>query len=131
MSKSIGQVLFRKAVHDYNSASHLAVIDPEEVGDQVVGYLLQQSVEKSCKALLLYSGSKYERTHDLGTLLRAVARKHDVPIEFVVLEGLTSFSAAERYESPPSRERLDRRRLVDDVRHFLEWVSGLYPGLCR
>jgi HEPN domain-containing protein len=129
LSKSIGQILFRKALHDYNSAVHLASVDPEVVGDQVVGYLLQQSVEKSCKALILYSGSKYNRTHDLGELFKTISKKYEVPPEFIPLEGLTGFSAAERYESPPSRERLDRGRLIDVVRHFLEWVGGLAPGL--
>jgi hypothetical protein len=50
-------------------------------------------------------------------------------VSFTPLEGLTGFSAAERYESPPSRERLDRGRLIDVTRHFLEWVGGLAPGL--
>jgi HEPN domain-containing protein len=131
LSKSIGQVLFRKALHDYNSAVHLSDVDPEVVGDQVVGYLLQQSVEKSSKALILYSGSKYSRTHDVGVLFRTISKKYEVPPEFVTLEGLTSFSAAERYESPPSREMLDRGRLADLVRRFLEWVEGISPGLSR
>jgi HEPN domain-containing protein len=129
LSKNIGQILLRKALHDYNSAVHLASVDPEVVGDQVVGYLLQQSVEKSCKALILYSGSKYNRTHDLGELFKTISRKCEVPSEFVPLEGLTGFSSAERYESPPSRERLDRERLIDDVRRFLEWVGEIAPGL--
>ena len=53
MSENIANILWIKALHDYNAAENLQDSDPEIVGDQVIGLLLQQSVEKAIKSTLL------------------------------------------------------------------------------
>jgi HEPN domain-containing protein len=112
-------VLWDKACHDWNAAERLLDADPELVGDQVFGFLLQQSVEKATKSVLARKRIKYDRVHDLGLLLDTLSRKIEVPPQFGKLRGLTMYATSERYESPPSPHRLDRREVLDLVREFL------------
>ena len=124
MSRSIAEMLWLKACHDYNAAEKLLDSDPEIVGDQVFGLLLQQSVEKAIKSTLLRKRLKYERVHDVGVLLDILSKKIAIPPKFERLQGLTMYAATERYESPLSPRRLDRQEILNLVRGFLELLEG-------
>ena len=119
MSKIVADVLWVKACHDWNAASKLLDTDPELVGDQVFGLLLQQSVEKATKSVLTRWRVKYDRVHDLGLLLDTLSKKIEVPPKFGRLRGLTMYATSERYESPLSPHRLDRREILDLTKEFL------------
>ncbi len=123
MSKSIANVLWAKSAHDYNAAEHFVDVDPELVGDQVFGWLLQQSVEKAVKALTLDHRLKYEHTHDLHRLFEILSKKIPIPPEFDLLEGLSMYATRERHESPLAEQHVDRRMLLELARRFLEWAG--------
>jgi HEPN domain-containing protein len=116
-------ILWVKAIHDYNAAEKLLDSDPEIVGDQVFGLLLQQSVEKSIKSLLWRKKLRYSRIHNVSVLLDTLSKAIDIPPGFEKLRGLTMYASTERYESPLSPHRLDRRGLLDLVREFLSLLD--------
>jgi len=124
LSKNIADILWIKACHDYNAAEKLLDSDPEIVGDQVFGLLLQQSVEKAIKSTLLRRRLKYERIHDVGVLLGIMSKKIDVSPKFERLQGLTMYAVTERYESPLSPHRLDRQEILNLVREFLDLLEN-------
>lgn len=123
MPSIIADVLWNKACHDWNAAERLLDADPEFIGDQVFGFLLQQSVEKATKSVLTRKKIKYDHVHDLGILLGilfdTLSKKIDVPPKFGRLRGLTMYATIERYESPLSPHRLDRQEILTLVREFL------------
>lgn len=123
MSENIANILWIKALHDYNAAENLQDSDPEIVGDQVVGLLLQQSVEKAIKSTLLRRRHKYNRVHDVGILLDVLAEEIVIPPEFERLKGLIMYASIERYESPLSPHRIDRLSILKLVREFLSLLD--------
>lgn len=123
MSKNIADILWIKACHDYNAAEKLLDSEPEIVGDQVFGLLLQQSVEKVIKSTLLRKRLKYERIHDVG--VDVLSKKIDVSPKFERLQGLTMYAVTERYESPLSPHRLNRQEILDLVREFLDLLGNV------
>ena len=123
MSENVAAILWIKSLHDYNAAEELQDSDPEIVGDQVFGLLLQQSVEKAIKSTLVRKGQKYNRVHDVGILLDALAEEIDIPPRFERLKGLTMYASIERYESPLSPHRLDRREILSLAGAFLNLLE--------
>jgi len=123
LSRAIADILWTKACQDYNLAEMAVDVDPKRVGDQAFGYLLQQSVEKALKSLILRCRMKYERTHDLRRLMDHLSRKIAVPPEIQHLDELSAFATQERYEAPMSDEPIDRRAFIRDVEMMLEWVQ--------
>ena len=123
MSENVAAILWIKSLHDYNAAEELQDSDPEIVGDQVFGLLLQQSVEKAIKSTLLRKGRRYDRVHDVGILLDALAGQIAIPPGFERLKGLTMYASIERYESPLSPHRIDRKVILSLVREFLSLLG--------
>lgn len=66
--------LLRKAQSDLNAARALA--DDPDQGDDVIGFHVQQTVEKSVKAVLASLDVDYPRTHDIDYLVRQLAKHH-------------------------------------------------------
>lgn len=60
------RVLLRKARDDERLATLAA--GNAEIADEQIGFLAQQAVEKSLKAVLSSGGIRYRRTHDLSEL---------------------------------------------------------------
>lgn len=123
MSKNVADILWQKACHDYNAAERLVDVDPEVVGDPAFGFLLQQSVEKAIKSRIEQKNLAYKKVHDIALLLEILSKKMEIPEAFSDLFGLSSYASTERYESPFSPNRLDRRRLLGRVRAFLEFLE--------
>ena len=123
MSRDIAAILWIKALHDYNAANKLLSIDPEIVGDQVFGLLLQQSVEKAIKSTLLVKGRKYEHVHDIGMLLDKLSERTAIPSRFGRLRNLTMYATVED-ESPLSLHMIDRQEIIVLVREFLDLLEG-------
>lgn len=72
------RLLLAKAIQDEMAARKLA--DDTEVGDEIIGFHLQQAAEKRLKALLTLHGVPYRRTHDVLELLDLLIRNgHPVP----------------------------------------------------
>ncbi len=83
-----------KAEHDFLAAEHAMELAREGLTD-IVCFHCQQCAEKYLKALLLYRGVAFPKTHDLRLLLDSVptevslglSREQVVPLNRYVIEG--------------------------------------------
>jgi HEPN domain-containing protein len=83
-----------KAEHDFLAAEHAMELAAEGLTD-IVCFHCQQCAEKYLKALLLYQGVAFPRTHDLRLLLDLVPtgiplglrREQVIPLNRYVIEG--------------------------------------------
>lgn len=98
--------------------------DPK-ASDSMIGFHLQQTVEKLLKALLAERNVDYPKTHSLVRLVRlAGEHQYELP-EFVQeLVALNRYAVVERYEVKPPATVLDRARFLVLVQRFQEWVEG-------
>jgi len=83
-----------KAEHDYLAAEHAMALAQEGLTD-IVSFHCQQCAEKYLKALLLYLGEPFPKTHDLRLLLDLIpagvslwlSREQVIPLNRYVIEG--------------------------------------------
>ena len=118
------RLLLAKAIQDELAACKLA--DDPEVGDEIIGFHLQQAAEKRLKALLTFHGIPYRRTHDVLELLDLlITSGHPVPKTLELLQEMTPFAVEYRYESPDQYEDapLDRVRALGLVAELEAWVK--------
>jgi HEPN domain-containing protein len=74
-------LFLRKAAQD--EALLDAVIESDNVSDEVIGFHCQQAAEKMLKALLSDLGAAFHKTHELGALMDSLARSGEpLPNEF-------------------------------------------------
>lgn len=64
--REVAQLLLQKAREDLSAAQ--ALIATEDQADHVIGFHLQQAVEKALKAVLADRAIEIPRTHDLAYL---------------------------------------------------------------
>ena len=62
----VAHALLAKAAGD--EAGPRALADRDDVPDHVAGFLAQQAIEKSLKAVLTARGARFERSHDIDYL---------------------------------------------------------------
>lgn len=124
MSKTVAEILRKKAQGEFNAAVVLANADPP-MNDEIVGLHLQQAVEKAAKALLTWKNIKYPFTHDIDTLMQALTAKGcPVPGQFSDLDMLTLFATQARYERVVPPGSFDRVAFIDLTRDFLAWTDA-------
>ena len=71
-------LFLRKAAQD--EALLDAVIESDNVSDEVIGFHRQQAAEKMLKALLSDLGATFHKVHELGALMDKLARSVDAPL---------------------------------------------------
>jgi HEPN domain-containing protein len=88
-----------KARNDLRSAE--ALISTRDYADDVVGFLLQQAVEKSLKSVIAGSEREVPRTHDLEELVQLVEDSgRELPATLASSSWLTPWAVDFRYEEP-------------------------------
>ena len=118
------RILLAKATQDELAARQLAA-DPR-IGDAVVGFHIQQAVEKRLKALLAFYAIPYRRTHDLLELMdQLISSGHPVTGALEALQEMTPFAVEYRYESLDQYEDapLDRERALGLLSDLEAWVQ--------
>lgn len=114
------QRLLKAARSDLRAAEVLAA-DPEQ-GDDVIGFHVQQAVEKGLKVRLVSAGAEIPFRHDLRELLmRAAAVQIDVPPELADADWLTPWAVAGRYGT--GGDPLDRTLALSVARAAVEWAG--------
>jgi HEPN domain-containing protein len=95
--RQLPQRLLRKAAADLAAARALA--DDPDQADEVVGFHVQQAVEKSVKAVLAWFEIEYPLTHDVDFLVRLLTRR-EVPVPDTLLEArwVSMWGVVTRYE---------------------------------
>jgi HEPN domain-containing protein len=94
-------VLLRKAEGDL--AAVAALLERNEIMDEIVGFHAQQAVEKAAKAVLTLRGVDYPRTHDVRYLAeRLEDLEAGAPRQVSDAAWLTAWATEFRYVDPPS-----------------------------
>lgn len=106
--REVAQLLLQKAREDLSAAQ--ALIATEDQADHVIGFHLQQAVEKALKAVLADRAVEIPRTHDLAYLVELVGDQ-EIPGPVASSDWLTPWGVLFRYDSYP--EALDRDKALD------------------
>jgi HEPN domain-containing protein len=96
-ARELALLLVRKAEGDESILDRL--LDDHDVPDDVLGFHVQQAVEKRLKAVLALNEVEYEHTHSVSYLTTLI-EKHgiDLPGCREEIEGLTPWAVAARYD---------------------------------
>jgi HEPN domain-containing protein len=88
-----------KAHNDLRSAE--ALIETADYAEDVVGFLLQQTIEKSLKSVIAASEREVPRTHDLEELVQLTEDSGlELPASVASCAWLTPWAVDFRYEEP-------------------------------
>lgn len=108
--REVALLLLQKAREDLSAAQVLTAT--ENQADHVIGFHLQQTVEKALKAILAFRMTEIPRTHDLGYLIERVGEgEADLPPELSSADWLTPWGVLFRYDDDPAIA-LDRDRAL-------------------
>jgi HEPN domain-containing protein len=121
--EDVGALFFKKAQQDLLAAEKLA--DEGAVADEIVGFHIQQAIEKGLKALLAVRSVDFRRTHDIRELMDLLAEKATaLPERFCDLDEWTPYGVELRYDDiPVGIPAFERREAVEAARRFLEWLE--------
>ena len=126
-NKPVFELLLAAAMQD--SAACQLLADSAGIGDAVVGFHAQQSVEKSIKAVLSANMIEFRRTHDLISLLYLLDdHKLPEPPDADWLDELNPYAVEARYGTI-SPSGLDRPRVLQTVEKVLNWAMRLTKAL--
>lgn len=98
--REVAQLLLQKACEDLSAAK--ALIATEDQADHVIGFHLQQAVEKALKAILAKHEAEIPRTHDLEYLMESLdGIGVEIPESIASSDWLTPWGVLFRYDSYP------------------------------
>jgi HEPN domain-containing protein len=107
----VAGLLLQKAREDFSAAQVLAAT--ENQADHVIGFHLQQAVEKALKAVLAMRKIEIPRSHDLGYLVeRLEGGEDELPAAVASSDWLTPWGVLFRYDDDPAVS-LDRDRALE------------------
>lgn len=120
---SLFLLLLQKADEDRYILDKLVTDDNAPV--TVFGFHAQQATEKLLKAVLVFNGIEYGRTHRLAELAD-LAGDHEVKLPDVVepLVDLTPYAVEFRYDAAPDDrgDEIDKSLTRDRIAVFRAWV---------
>ena len=119
-------VFVRKAREDLYLAQR--VRDDPNISVEQMGFLCQQTIEKSLKAVLSRHRVRFRRGHDIATYLDLLkADGIDYPTSLEQSVELTPFGAELRYDFLPSEESdatpFDRHAMIRLAEQAIEWAE--------
>jgi HEPN domain-containing protein len=121
----------RKADHDLTNAAHTLTLG-EDCPTDTVGFHAQQCVEKHLKALLVFRGTPFPKTHDIRALRLLLPPRLRLKLAAKVQDRLTEFAAILRYPSGPDATLAEARKAVAIARRVRKEVrSGPPESKCR
>ena len=126
--QELARFLLQKARQDL--ALVINVGDAEAVTDEIVGFHVQQAVEKAIKAVLTCLGIQYEYTHDLSLLYQQVKNaRGNPPADLDTVEELTGFAVQFRY-TLYEEQSFNREAGAQLAGRFIDWAHALIesPG---
>jgi HEPN domain-containing protein len=103
--REVAVLLLQKAREDLSAVQVL--VATEDQADHVIGFHLQQAVEKALKSVLAERAIEIPRTHDLGYLVELLGSFDiEIPEAITSSDWLTPWGVLFRYDSNP--DTLDR-----------------------
>jgi HEPN domain-containing protein len=120
--REVAALLVRQAASDLAAARALAA-DADQL-DDVVGFHVQQAVEKAIKSALASQGVEVPRTHDLTYLVEvAMERGIEAPLSLDDAERLTPWAVATRYDEVVAG--LDRAAALELAVAAVDWARAV------
>ena len=99
--------------------------DDSEIADDIIGFHVEQAVEKWPKAVIGNRGTRFEYRQDLCHLIElARAAVDDFPFEIGAVIALTEYAVPLRYDELLDVEPLDREATVALVQEDGRWAPG-------
>ena len=99
-----------------------------DISDEIIGFHIQQAIEKSLKAVLLRRAIDFPRTHNLRLLIDLCLNNDiEVPSEFLQVDIYNRFAVQWRYDLLPSTSgtALDREAAYDLAQRLWIWADKL------
>jgi HEPN domain-containing protein len=121
--REVAELMALKAHNDLRSAE--ALVATADYAEDVVGFLLQQTVEKSLKSVIAGSEREVPRTHDLEELVQLVEDLGtEMPVALASAAWLTPWAVDFRYEEPQAPLDTDAalsaaKTAIDAAKRFL------------
>jgi HEPN domain-containing protein len=115
----LAPLLVQKAEGDESLRDRL--LGDHDVPDDVLGFHVQQAVEKRLKAVLALNEVEYEHTHSVSYLTALIEKEGiDLPGCREEIEGLTPWAVAARYDGTFEKvlDRAAARTLVSEMRDW-------------
>jgi len=109
--REVARLLLSKAQADLSAANVL--VATENQADHIIGFHLQQAIEKALKAALVSHTVEIPRTHDLGYLVEVLSQQGvEIPPEVASSDWLTPWGVLFRYDDDPAIS-LDRDKALE------------------
>jgi HEPN domain-containing protein len=109
--REVARLLLQKAREDFSAAQVL--IATADQTDHVIGFHLQQTVEKALKSVLASYAIEIPRIHDLGYLVELLSDIDlKMPEKVASSDWLTPWGVLFRYDDDPN-DSLDRNKTLD------------------
>jgi HEPN domain-containing protein len=125
--QELAQLLLQKAQQDLVLVQ--TVGSAEAVADELVGFHVQQTIEKAIKAVLTGLGLQYEYTHDLSWLYQQVMDAGVAPpVPPEAVEEMTAFAVQFRYTLFEQQD-LDRGQATQLATEFIRWAQVVIDSL--
>lgn len=128
--QELARLMLHKARQDYQAVHSL--LPQTVVADEIVGFHVQQTIEKSFKAVLIRHGVDYDYTHDLAALyeqIEVVGLHPPVPLDTV--DNFTPFAVRFRYmplEGPVEFDRVANAALAEAIITWAHQVVETPPN---
>jgi len=118
----VADALLAKAAGD--EAGLRVLSDHPDVPDHVAGFLAQQAIEKSLKAVLTARGVPFERSHDIDYLCSLI-EESGIPVTADLRQAvtLTPWAVEFRYADPFDASPLDRAEALTTVVAVRVWAA--------
>ena len=125
----IATILLNKAQQDLIAVSKW--LADAEISDEIIGFHIQQAIEKSLKAILIRRKIDHPRTHNLR-LLVDLCRNNNVeaPVAFSQVDIFNRFAVEWRYNLLPTTNLsvLDRETAYELATHIWNWANQSITG---
>lgn len=117
-------VLFQKAQNDFKALSNMT--NEEIFSEDIFGFHVQQSIEKSLKAWLAFIGVKFPKTHDIYMLLQ-LHKENGQDVElFEDFFEYSVYAVQFRYDQYDiSGPAIDRQECIQQVSKLLNHVDRI------
>ena len=122
--KELVQTLLKKAETDLLNATILR--DSNQGNPEGIGFHVQQAVEKSIKAILVFHVIDYPRTHSIAGLAGvATDNKIDLPDVYLESNRYTSYARDLKYGELSPNEEFDFDEAIADAAECVSFAKSL------
>lgn len=119
----VHEILLQKAAADETASRGLSELPG--ITDDIIGFHVQQAIEKRLKAVLASRGIEYPFTHDLRRLCALIEEAGiTLPAPAMDLNAYTPFAAITRYEYPLDLPVLERPAALALLERTRSWAAA-------